>query len=128
MKKSEHKTLCASAKSREQLARRIEAIATECGAIVTRWENYLPRDRAILLTVAKGDWRVMIDFDGKSKVGAFLGHWYADSKADSGIELPKLFDFIIRGSMNAYHRRKATSCQDSFEAFADSIKAGLLAL
>jgi len=124
--RSEYKRLCASAASRETLARAIEAIARESGASVTRRPAYLSRARAVLLLVSKGAWRCMIDFEAQSSVGAFLGHWYHDG---GGAEtLPLHFGLTIRGSENPYHRRKATSCCDSFDAFCVSIRAGLMAL
>ena len=124
--RSEHKILCASVASRETLARRIEAAARESGATVERREPYMPRDRAVLLTIVKGPWRVMVDFDAKSTVGAFLGHWY---HVGSGAEtLPAQFGLTIHGRENPYHRCKATSCADSFDPFVESIRAGLAAL
>jgi hypothetical protein len=80
----------------------------------------------VLLTLGKGPWRVMVDFDAKSNVGAFLGHWYHDGEGPE--TLPEGFGATIQGSENPYHRRKATLCSDSFAAFVESLRAGLLAL
>ena len=126
MAQSEHKRLCSTKVSREKLAAQIEALATECGAQCTRRETYLQRKRQIGLLLTVGMWRCMLDLDAGCDSGAFLGHWYHDG--DGQETLPKHFDLTIRGSENPYHRRKATSCQERFADFLDSLRAGLTAL
>lgn len=126
-KQSEHKRLCGQAVGRERLARQIEALAGECGATTERRPAYLGHKRAILLLISKGEWRCAIDLDGDSRVGAFLGHWYSDDH-DSAATLPDGFAGAIRSSVNPHHRRKATTCEDSFEGFLASLRGGLNAI
>lgn len=123
---NEHKRLCSKATSRKALAAQIEAVARECGAACAERNLGIAKSRSIDLRLRKGPWCCMIDLDGDSRVGAFLGHWYHDGEGPE--TLPAHFDLTIRGSENPYHRRKATSCCYTFEAFLESLRAGLMAL
>lgn len=123
---NEHRRLCATKSQREQMARQITKLAASHGATTMQRNSGIIHKRCIALVVAKGEWRCMIDLDGDSRVGAFMGHWYHDGESDA--TLPKHFDATILGSENPYHRRKATTCQDSFAGFLDSIRRGLEAL
>ena len=123
---NEHKRLCKNAASRNMMASKVRTIAEECGAVCTMREGGTYSPRATKMNLAKGPWRCMLDFDGDSRVGAFLGHWYHEG--DGAETLPPHFDLTIRGSENPYHRRRATTCAVGFDDFLTSIKAGLLAL
>lgn len=122
---SEYKRLCGTEKSRKSLAKQVEALAAKHGATVTRRENYLAK-RCVGLTLAIGPYRCMMDFRGGSYVDAFLGHWH--NETGSSATYPADFAASIRGSVNPYHRQKATTCSDTFEGFLASIESGLESL
>lgn len=124
MSKSQHKTLCGTKASRAKLAARITALVQECGATVAETDSF--SGRGIALTVTKMPWSCNVDLEGGSNDGAFLGHWYHDGCGDE--KLPDGFASAIRGSVNEYHRRKATTCEEDFDRFLESLERGLKAL
>ena len=123
---NEHRKMCSTKAQRLWMTQQVLAIAIANGASMTARDSKLYGKRCTALLISKGEWRCMMDFDGNSRVGAFLGHWYHDGESDA--TLPPYFGFTIHGSENPYHRRKATTCENTFAGFLESIRAGLEAL
>lgn len=122
--KTEHAILCGTKASRESLLAQIVALAEKCGATAHMRDSY--RERSLEVTLTKMPWSCNITFDGASHVGAFLGHWYHDGTGNE--TLPDSFGSAIQGSVNQFHRRKATTCESHFPLFLLSIERGLQAL
>lgn len=81
------------------------------------------------MELSLGVYRVSMSFTGDSHVGAFLGHWdIEDRDTDRSSIYPAEFGADIRGNVNPYHHRKATTCEDSFDRFLVSIEGGLRCL
>jgi len=117
--KSEHARMCATAKSREAMAARCKAIVEANGW--TFWRNdILCRGREICFTASRSGHHVNFDFDGASRVNAFLAHWHADS----GFTFPKSFGVYTGGDVNTFHYGKATTCVETFDAFLSCLEAG----
>jgi hypothetical protein len=122
--RSEFATLCATDKSRKKLLARINELAGSLGATVKLHEFNGPRE--IGLTIKLGPYRCMVEFEGGSHVGAFLGHWHTEMA--SSVKYPRNFASTIQGSLNEYHFGKATSCEDTFDGFLRSLSNGFAAL
>ena len=117
--KSEYAKLCATKASREKLAARAKEIVEANGW--TFWRNdVLCRDRELCFTASRGGHHVNFDFDGASRVDAFLAHWHTDS----GFTFPKSFGVCVGGDVNTYHYGKATTCVETFDAFLSCLEGG----
>lgn len=109
------------ARDRQQMARRLEAIAAEQSASVERCDSA----RAVLLTLSVNGVRVWIDLDRADTY--FLGNWCSEKR------LCPSFGGDVGGPVNAYHGRKATTCvagkdtAAAFEQFCKHIHQGLAA-
>ena len=81
--------------------------------------------REIGLELTYGPFACMMHFDGTSRVGAFLGHWHMNrgTDADRGKTYPD--EFWRVGSLNTYHKQKATTCCDTLDEFAAKLAQGL---
>lgn len=118
--KSEHRVLCATAKSRANLILQIEALAAELNlAFVAR---HTPLSlRSMSFSLQHGPYCVSGNFDGASRVGSFLGHWHIEGKG--GETFPACF-----ANVNPYHRTKATTCVDRFDDFIDCLRRSFVVL
>lgn len=123
-KATEYGTTCANKVGRERAANRLEKALTELGVTVLRTER---APRHINLLAALGPYRCSISFDGTSYVTAFLGHWFIDSYVEQATYSTD-FEYKARSNVNAYHRRKATSCNTGFESFLNDVVAGFVVL
>src|SRR5258708_26245381 len=82
--------------------------------------------QCIDIGLALGPYLVNLSLNGKSNVGAFLGHWHTACKVDA--HYPRTFAADIGGSINTFHYGKATTCEDSFGGLLRSLSYGLEAL
>jgi hypothetical protein len=117
----EYKSACSTKAKREAMARQVEMMAVRYGATAERRIG-LWGPKAFDLTLALGDHRVMMTFNGASNVGAFLGHWYTEGRE---ARYPLRFAGAIQGSVNTITFAKATSIENSFDAFLLSLECGL---
>lgn len=119
-----HRKLCSTAAKREALANRIKAVAALHGAAVT--DETFP-DRLRVLHVGIGPYRCMIDLDGTSALEGFMGHWHIDWSAEGADDARYSYDFAgaIRGSVNSFTWRKATTHEATFEGLLRSLEHGL---
>lgn len=113
--KSEHRRLCATAKSRAHLVEQCRALATYLGCTFEAKPSMAPR--SITFAFQYGPYRMFGDFDGDSRCNAFLGHWHIEG--DKTATFPTSF-----ANVNPCHRRKATTCADGFEDFLNCIRRG----
>ena len=124
---SEHSILCRTQAKRERLASEVTRVAESCGATVTRGQTLeIEKGTLLRLDIAKGPYRLAIDFDGKSKVGAFLGHWHTETRSEA--RYPADFGSTVKGTLNTFHFGKATTCEESWSHFVASVEAGLSVL
>lgn len=122
---SEHAKLCATATSRENLARQVSDLAKRMGAKFERRDGFWA-ERSISVYLSFGPYRCAADFTAGDKCGAFLGSWYTATKSEA--TYPVTFAADINGTINTYHYSKATTCANSFETFLVSIERGLESL
>jgi hypothetical protein len=118
-RQDEYSRLCATKAGRAALLVRTEKLASDHGATIERHEFEDPREIGLYLDL--GPYRCMIHFEGGSFVGAFLGHWC--TQLASNAKYPKSFWAI--GSLNEYHYGKATTCEDTADAFFAKLAQGL---
>lgn len=107
---------------RSALAKSLKQIAVDNDATTEITESA----SALCLRITKGPYRVGIELNGKSQCDALLAHWYVDFKTDACY--PADFGYTIHGSINPYHFRKATTCDEDVSLFLESIANGLAAL
>lgn len=119
----EYRAVCLTKGGRESAARRITAIAAKHGATVERSNYGGPRE--VTLSLKLGDFGLLIHLDGASRVGAFLGHWHTNVAPFRKVQYPRDFATTIGGSINEYHFRKATTCEETWRGFLRSIDDGL---
>lgn len=122
--KTEYAKRSSTAKGREELAKAVELLAEQSGAKTERGPKNT-MERNITLYVIVGSYRCMMHFCGESNVGAFLGHWHMGSDAPHEMEYPEGFASAIRGSVNPHHRRKATSCEETFDGHLRVLASGI---
>lgn len=106
---------------REKMAEKIIALAEKHGATVA---EQLDHDREILICLeTRRGLCVSFDFDGNSaQPDVFFLHWHMRPDSDARLKL----DFA--GSVNKYHRRKATDILGSFEAMCSTLLTRLWAI
>ena len=102
---------------RSKLVEAVKILAEKHGAII----EIDPRLRDIYVCLSLAPYHVSMDFDGSSRVGAFMGHWFTDEHAT----FPTNVGITCGGSINTFHYGKATTCEDTFEAFLSRLDAGL---
>lgn len=122
--RDELSAMCATKRGRDICAARIIELALRLGATFERDDR--STEREIYLCLAYGPYRVSMHFEGGSQVGAFLGHWHTATSSDA--TYPETFAVSIGGTINEYHRGKATTCQRTFDGFLRSLECGLAAL
>ena len=122
--KDDYRSHCRSAAGRNRLLARLQELATEVGATLTRGEFDDPTE--IHVTLTRGPYAVSTWLNGRSNVGAFLGHWHTELR--SGATYPRDFAAAIDGTLNTCHFGKATTCENSFAAFLESLRAGFRVL
>lgn len=123
--KTEYARLCSTVSGRVALAAELLAVVREHGGTLAWPEVGLAGDRLTRLEVSVGPYRCMLDLDGNSRAGAFIGHWYIERDADESVQYSGLFGLAIRGSVNPYHWQKALTCEDTWDGFKRSIGTGL---
>lgn len=101
---------------REALAERVKALAERCGA--TAWTN--DREREMTVGVHLGPYRMHTTFYG-TRCDSYLAHWNVDLAAEE-VTFPEHF---VAGSVNPYHRQKATTVAGNFDLFLVLIERGL---
>jgi hypothetical protein len=118
-----HDRLCRRAADRDEAARLLIAAAAALGVTVT--ENAVnrldPRTRHV--TLAFGEYRVSMSFDGGLKFDVFLAHWHTATRSQA-VYPP---DFPAE-SINRYHWGKATTHAATFGELLLKIKAGFVRL
>lgn len=114
--------LCKRKAGREAIFAELAALAAEYGATVTRSEYDSPFE--ITATIHLPPYALSIDLDGRSRMGAFYGAWYTDVTSDA--RYPAGFDLF--GEVNRFHKRKATTVCDYFDAFKTALRGGLALL
>lgn len=121
-----YREVISTKKARKTAANAVRALGEEYG-----WEcinGYgAPGPREEKVALRKGDCCVTMHFEGGSKVGAFLAHWYEDG-ATGFAPYTNAFAAAIHGSCNPYHHAKATTCEYSFENFLASLRGGFVHL
>lgn len=122
MRDNEHDKLCATKAGREKCLAAVRSVAESHGATVTLHEFNGPRE--IGLDLVYGPYACMIHFDGGSKVGSFLGHWHMN-RADRDDKRVYPDTFWRVGSLNQYHKQKATTICDTLASFLDSLAQGV---
>lgn len=110
--KSEHARLCATAKSRAHLVEQCRTLALDLGCTFQTTPSILA-PRSMTLMFGYGPYLMSTRFDGDSRCGAFIGHWYI-GQGKTNATFPASF-----ANVNPCHRRKATTCADGFEDFLD---------
>ncbi len=119
----EYSRLCGTDKKRKQCMAAVQSVAGGHGATVYPHEFNGPRE--IGLELVYGPYACMIHFEGGSRVGAFLGHWHMNRAADSDRSKTYPDTFWRVGSLNPYHKQKATTCCDTFGEFLTKLAEGL---
>lgn len=122
---NECRKACATKVGRAAMMTAVKAMAAEIGATIEAPDG-IQSPRRVGLYICMGPYRCMMHFDGESRVDAFLGHWFIEER--DAASFPDNFGAIIGGSINQYHKRKATTCQDSFVEFLGCISDGLKCL
>lgn len=111
------------AADRKKMAARLEQLITECGATFERREGgEFPGPRAIYLdvTAAQG-LQVTVELDGDScQPDVHVLSWNMKIGATA-----ELNDATFGGSVNPYHRHKATYVGHGFEDLCVQLKRGL---
>lgn len=121
--KNEYRMLCAAKASRNRMSEQVRELADRYG-----W-GYSAREdgRETRVSLNKGVTCVSVDFDGGSRVGAFLAHWYVSTAVEVDVGFKPYdasFAGAIRGSNNPYHLCKATTCEDTFRGLLESLEGG----
>lgn len=125
MRDNEHDKLCATKAGRAKCLAAVQVIAAKQGATVELHEFNGARE--IGLELIYGPYACMIHFDGGSKVGAFMGHWHMNrTERDDARTYPETFWRV--GSLNQYHKQKATTICGTLAEFCDKLEYGLALL
>lgn len=108
------------AADRAKMADELERIATAAGATVTRPESYSSREIRLEIKVTGGA-RIHVDFDGDScQPDTHVCTWNVE------LDSPACFgDF---GSVNKYHRRKATRVCYGFDHLCETLQRDIAKL
>lgn len=122
--KNEHRMLCAAKASRTRMAGQVRELAARYG-----WQDTdgLEDGREIRVALYKGATCVSLCFDGASRVGAFLAHWYVSTQVEVDSDFKPYdarFAAAIHGSNNPCHLCKATTCEDTFRGLLESLEGG----
>lgn len=129
MAKSAYGQACSTQAKRKSMMAAIKVMAEEVGAkvVAERYVDHFGKPTEASITLTMGNYRVMMDFDGKNDCRAWLGHWYTESHSDA--KYPKDFGYVIGGTVNEYHFGKATTCTETtFEIFKERLRSGFLVL
>ena len=121
---SQYGAMCSTAAKRKAAANKVCDVLRDIGVPVT---VQLSEPRAICLLSTFGPYRCSMEFNGASDLGAFLAHWFTDTN-DRDATYSFEFESKARSHVNAYHRRKATTCCDGFDQFLTNITTGFLTL
>ncbi|WP_024516993.1 hypothetical protein [Bradyrhizobium sp. Tv2a-2] len=116
---NEYDRLCATKKGRQQCLDAVRTIADKHGATIELHEFNGPRE--IGLELICGPYQCMMHFDGSEKIGAYLGHWHTSSRSDA--TYPD--EFCVVGSINQFHRQKATTIKYTLTDFVGALDKGL---
>lgn len=113
---NEHHACTSTKGARESLYRRIESIATKCGATAERCDA--PREIVVRLYL-RGYYAVVF-LDGASRVGAFMIHWVSDGALFDG-----RFAVQANTSLVARPHYKATTVVEGLHDFYRALEGGL---
>lgn len=103
---------------------RIQAMAAAIG-IECEHEDAPLSTREIWVRLSFGPYRCNVDLDGDTNVGAYLAHWHMSHGPDGeGKTYPEAFGLRVGGDVNQYHKRKATTCVDTFDSLLFHLQAG----
>jgi hypothetical protein len=123
--KNEYERLCSTKAGRADVTQQIVALAERHGATVLEHDEHL-EDRETYLRLAIGPYRVSMHLEGNGCPGAFLGHWHMDTSSEA--TYPTSFGVTIRGGLNTFHYRKATTCEETISGFLGSLERGFQVL
>lgn len=115
-----YQQLCATKTSRLAAAEIVLSLAAECGAEVLENDPKAYGDpRLHRLLLGFGAHRVTVEFiGGERMLSTFLAHWHGPTP------YPRGFAVSIRGSVNAFHGLKATTCEADFPGLLRSLRDG----
>lgn len=113
------------AADRQEMAKLVEAVITECGATFVRKEGgTYPGPRAIYLEVrAARGLSVLVDFDGDSiQLDEHVLSWHFAHDADKEARLNAA---TFGGNVNPHHQRKATYAAYGIDELCMMLRRGL---
>jgi hypothetical protein len=111
-----------NAAHRAEMARLIEALALETGATAERCRSSVlcPQETALYLRAARG-LCVRVEFDGQSvQPDVYVLSWHTTRDSDA-----ELNQATFGGSVNRYHRQKATYVAHGFDELRAHLRSGL---
>jgi hypothetical protein len=124
MRDNEYDRLCATKKGRELCLTAVRLVAERfAGAAVELHEFNGPRE--VGLDLHYGPYACMMHFDGGEKIGAFLGHWHMNRAPDGDRAKTYPDTFWRVGSLNTYHKQKATTIAATLDEFTSKLAQGL---
>lgn len=104
---------------REAIVRRLKTELEAVGVTLVR-EREEPS--CIRLVARKGPFFAAFYLDGKSRNDVVLLHWNIDTKSDC--KFSHRFETVICGTVNQFHRAKATSSAGCIETLVHELKVG----
>jgi hypothetical protein len=116
-----YKKACGTAANRRVMMDACEALAVKYSATWARKPCYVApgeRVRGEHMNLTCGEYELSFEFDGSSRVGAFLGHWHGSRAAHYPADFPAQ-------SVNTITHGKATICVDTFGQFLAYVERGL---
>ncbi len=117
-----HSLACSTVAKRSALAAQVVVLAAECGAVVEFDGplSYAPLERGV--TLALGPYRVGMSFSGTSRVGAFLGHWYTETRSNARYPMSWGTPGWEKFNREMGGPHKATTIATTFEAFLADLR------
>lgn len=107
---------------------RIQEMAASIG-IECEHEDAPLSTREVWVRLSFGPYRCNVDLDGDTNVGAYLAHWHMSHGPDGeGKTYPTAFGLFIGGDVNQYHKRKATTCVETFDDLLHCLESGFAKL
>jgi len=116
--------LCSKKENRAEFAALMVEMAEAEGAVATVEIDEKCRETRI--EIAIGHYRVAMYFEGDTKIGVFMGHWFTAVTPDETLPLyPATFTRIIGEKGRAEETHKATTITATFDHFYALIRRGL---
>jgi hypothetical protein len=116
--------LCSQKANRAEFAAHMVEMAEKNGAVATVEIDEKYRETRV--EIAIGHYRVSMYFEGDTKIGVFMGHWYTSIPLGETLPLyPATFVRVIGEKGRAEETHKATTITATFDHFYALIQRGL---